>query len=235
MENLNLKIDSVDKELVIRTGEAAKIVDPVAVKFTGTFDAVISYWLIRKKDVIKEFITRSRLEYSKKGMSITLIINEQKSYQDVISGVVVLNPDLASFGINNETTWTLEAFHKQIKLKRHLFASKEQHADLLKKLTTQKANIQTDFGKDSDNRGNKSNDFSRKVTTDLPFTFDLLIEPYKGYGIIQFPVEIYVDSRDSSLVIQLFSAGLVEELEKIQDHVFETTLKHFEGIPQMEK
>jgi hypothetical protein len=215
MENLNLKIEKAEGELIIRTGAAAVIKEPKAVVFKGTFQAVINYWLKRKVDVVKDLIN--------------------KDYQDVIEGSMLKNPDLTSFGINNETTWTLEALHKQIKLKKHLFHSPDQYHDLLTKLVNQKANINTDLDKSHDNRGNKKNSFERKVETNLPDKFDLILAPYKGYDTIQFSVEIYVDSKESSLIIQLFSPELVEKLLELQDNIMNKALEQFEEIPVMEK
>jgi hypothetical protein len=235
MENLNLKIEKAEGELIIRTGAAAVIKEPKAVVFKGTFQAVINYWLKRKVDVVKDLINRCRLEFSKTEMSIKLIIDEHKDYQDVIEGSMLKNPDLTSFGINNETTWTLEALHKQIKLKKHLFHSPDQYHDLLTKLVNQKANINTDLDKSHDNRGNKKNSFERKVETNLPDKFDLILAPYKGYDTIQFSVEIYVDSKESSLIIQLFSPELVEKLLELQDNIMNKALEQFEEIPVMEK
>jgi len=235
MQNLNVKIENVDKELVIRTGAAEVIKDPKPVKFNGTFQAVINWWNKRKLDVARDVVKLSHIKYSKQEMKIELIVNEQKDYQDSLTGQIRETSDLSGFGINKDTKWTIEAFKKHIRLKKHLFHSQDEFNKLIKELTTYSTSVSTDINKDSDNRGNASVGVKREVKTNIPESFQLVLCPYKGYENVQFTVEIYIESEGNAVQLLLFSSALEGLLLKLQEKIFSETLEHFSEIPQMEQ
>lgn len=112
MENFKIELKETQGELVIRQGQAKLLVDPKPVKFTGTFQAVIEWWMIRRAEIAKDLIQYSHLKYSKSEMKIELIVNEQKEYKDILTGLIVKNEDLKGFGINENTSWTIDGFKK---------------------------------------------------------------------------------------------------------------------------
>lgn len=235
MDKLQIVLPEGQKELVVRQGVAPEIKEPKPVNFTGTFDAVYNYWRFRKKDALsKEIIDRSFLKFSREEKKIVLVIDEHKHYQDTITGVIAVNPDLEEFGINKSKYYTLQDFAAFIRLKKYMFQDQSAHPILYASTNTFKAKIETELAQGKDDRGNKFSAYKRDVKGELPERFTLLCPPYKGYEAISFVVEIGLEATNDGIKLWLISTELVDKLKALDDKIFEDTLKNYSDIPVMQ-
>lgn len=100
-----------------------------------------------------------------------------------------------------------------IKFSRLHFESEEKHAMLLAAYRSFNAKAYIDMASDSDNRGNKSNSFNKKVETNLPVDFVLNIPIFKGQDRLKFHVEICLEVTDGGCNFWFESVELHELIE----------------------
>ncbi|MBC7486063.1 MAG: hypothetical protein H7282_04870 [Cytophagaceae bacterium] len=232
MKDVNLTL--VQGENIFRTGPAAIIHERKPVIFSGTMAAVVEFFKERSKNFSEEEKIRTHIKYTKTDNTLTLVINENHPLQDVITGLVKMNPTFKDFGINTEKYYTPLEFAKFIRLRRFMFADLAEYQTLYSKLMTNKTAINKTQDNAKDERGNLMNHLDKTVETNIPKTFKLNCEIIKGAGKNTVIVEIGLDAADAGMRLSLFSNELVELEEKIIDETFATTLKEFDGYPVLE-
>src|SRR5690349_13075533 len=81
---------------------------------------------------------------------------ESSSLQTIVSGVLVVNPDLKDIKINEKAKFGLEEMKDHVKLNRRFFQSEKEYADLLKNLMSFEGETSTKSKNTSNNQGNLS-------------------------------------------------------------------------------
>jgi hypothetical protein len=238
MENVNLRLDSINgNEIIIREGDALPPVAPNKIRINGDIKTVSSFIIGRKgvSDSLAglQFINPARaiVEVDKQARTIVLMLDPADSYGAIVSAKMELNPDLVEFHINDKKTFKQKELVELIKFSRLAFDDGEKHGMLLNAYRAFNAKAYIDMASESDNRGNKSSSFNKKVETNLPVDFVLNIPIFKGQDRLKFHVEICLEVTDGGCNFWFESVELAElidiesetilrkELESCSDYV----------------
>ena len=211
-------------EVVLREGEAPVALDPKEperVVINGTIDAPIR-WLEKRVELINQKATNIIVNRDKMRMALT--IDETSYYQTEINGILQASKEMQEFGINVEKKWEPIKLSKFIKMHRAFFTDKSQNMMLVSTLKNFKAKVNQDIERSKEENGNKTDNYSQVVDSNLPKSFKLNIPLFKGFACEETEVEIYadVDGRDVSL--SLVSAGANEAIEEYKNKVIDVQL-----------
>lgn len=234
MENLSLKLESFEgDEIIIREGQALPPVEPVKVQITGDIKTVSAFVTKRKEastDAGLQFITEDRaiVEVDKEAMTITLKLDPEYKYGTVVVAKLEFSPELLQFSINKDRKFTREELIKLIRFNKFWFDSPEAQDTLLRAYMAFSAEVNAKVGAESDNRGNRSNNFSKTVSTNIPTDFILNIPIFKGMPKRRFRVEIALDSTDGSTKFWMESVELVEIIQVETDLILNAELESCE-------
>lgn len=220
MENLTLKVESVSgNEIIIREGDALPQREPVKINISGDIKTV-SAFVAGRKDVSDtlaghQFINKGRaiVEVDKQKRTIVLMLDPANPYGGVITAKMELNPDLVEFYINAKKTFKQKELVDLLKFSGLAFDNAEKHQMLLRSYQAFNAKAYIDMASDSDNRGNKSSSFNKKVETNLPVDFVLNIPIFKGQERKRFSVEICLEVTDGGCNFWFESVELKELIE----------------------
>lgn len=220
MENLTLKVESVNgNEIIIREGDALPQREPVKINISGDIKTVSSF-VAGRKDVSDalaghQFINKGRaiVEVDKQKRTIVLMLDPANPYGGVVTAKMELNPDLVEFCINAKKTFKQKELVDLLKFSGLAFDNAEKHQMLLRSYQAFNAKAYIDMASDSDNRGNKSSSFNKKVETNLPVDFVLNIPIFKGQDRKRFSVEICLEVTDGGCNFWFESVELKELIE----------------------
>lgn len=219
MENLTLKVEGNTSEITILEGHALPKKEPVKINISGDIRTV-STFVKGRKDVGDniagyQFINKGRaiVEVDKQARTITLFLDPTDAYGGVVKAKMELNPDLVEFCINAKKTFKQKELVELLKFSGLAFDDTDKHSMLLNAYRAFNAKAYIDMASDSDNRGNKSSSFSKKVETNLPADFVLNIPIFKGQDRKRFSVEICLEVTDGGCNFWFESVELKELIE----------------------
>lgn len=232
-ESLNLQSLSAGPTfLEIREGKALEMQPPVKVKIEGTIDAPRKFFEKRKEEhkLLGCYVT-----YSRDDMKITLQVDEKDTYGSKIEGSLKMNPYLEEFGINRNTTRSIEDMKQFLKMRRFFFVDKDACNNIVANLGKFKARVETEIEQAKDNRGNSKNLLERVVKTDFPTGFNLVIPIFKGSGNSSFPVEVCFSVTDAGTKVWLESVELQELIASTLYEIMNKELEAFKDIVVIEQ
>jgi hypothetical protein len=238
MENLHLKVENVKgNEIVFREGEALPPVAPNKIKIIGNIKTVSEF--VNKRhtadtDCGLQYIDSDRaiVTVDKENHWIKLELDPENPYGAEITGKLEMEPELLKFNIETSKKLTQQELIKLLKYGKRWFADPAAHEALLLAYMKLDVKVSANLTNDApDGRGNRSNTFEKKVTSNVPEDFILRIPIFKGQEPRTFRVEICLDSTDGSTKFWLESVELAEliqiesetilrkELESCSDYV----------------
>lgn len=217
-------------EVVIREGKAPVALDPkepVRVTINGTIDALYR-WLEKRVELIDQ--KTSNIIVNRDRMAMSLSINETDYYQTKVSGALQESKEMVEFGINTDKKWEPIKLSQFFKMHRAFFKDKSENMILVSTLKNFKAKVNQDIERSKEENGNKVDNYSQVVDSNLPKSFKLNIPLFKGFACEEIEVEIYadVDGRDVSL--SLVSAGANETIEEYKNKVIDDQLNTIREI-----
>lgn len=221
-ENLN--------PIVWLSGEAPEQFNDQPVNISGTITAP-SMFLEKREG---EFYPKTaHALVSKTDGRIELVINEQTvSEKYTVTGQVEIGKKFAELGINtykNPKT-PLELVQK-LRLRRSIFKSVTEHANLLNILSNVEANVSKQMDESKDDRANHNINFRQTVISNIPNSFVLVLPIIEGEESVEIEVAVLLEVENSKIVCYLESvdgADLIEtafeelvntEVDKIKDKV----------------
>lgn len=220
MENLTLKIEPANGEVIVREGQALPQLAPKKIEITGDIKTVSSFIEKRKTLAIAgisgaQFIepTRAVVEVDKIKRTITFSLDPENSLGTVVTAKLEPNPDLEQFHINGKKQFSQRELINLLKFSRLYFEDFGKHGELLAAYTAFTAKTSTNLGNESDSRGNKNFAFNKKVETGLPQTFIMSLPVFKGQEPRRFMVEICLDVTDAAASFWFESVELAELME----------------------
>ena len=201
MDNLHLKIEGEQKELVIRSGEALELKAPLPLNLSGRIDSVTA-WLRKRKSEINEKNCNIIVNYDK--LAIFLTMNERDADNvSSMTAALTLSEEFKKFGINGSKEWEPAKLSEFIKMNRSYFVSKEDSSKLVSDFKNFKAKVDKVIEKSKDQNGSYDEKRSQAVTTNLPANFKICIPVFKGEESLTLDIEVYIDSQ--TLVVTLVS------------------------------
>ncbi len=227
MEELKLNVALSDKELTIRQGQAPELLPikaPIPVQLSGTIGSV--YEFLEKRVSAGQFdIKASHLIVNREKVSLTLVINENEPYtRGTVAGKLELHPAFVGFGINSNTPWSPSELGMHCKMNKAFFLDGTVNMQLVSTLLNFKANVENQIERSMSENGNRTDNFSQVVNSNLPESFTLNIPIFKGMPAESLEVETFakINGRDVSFI--LLSPNANATLETIRDSVIDTEL-----------
>jgi len=212
-------------ELVLREGEAQPIREEAKLKIGGDIYSPSKWYAVRFDQFT---VKNSHIIFSREKGIISLHINDKSYFEDVIQGQLVINKELANWGINDTNkTYTIKDLQRFINMRKIHFADRDEATKMVLNLSKFKASVQSQIEQESSNRGNKIDSYSVKVDSNLDMSFTLLIPIHIGTKPSKFKVDICFDVRDKEVSIWLESPELKELEGDNKDKLIDEALKPF--------
>lgn len=237
MEKIELKLDGVTSELVIREGEAQSplpLKEPKIININGDIHSVANFIKSRESGFSSQAINKDKaiVVVNKDGKIITLQLDPENFYGATVTAKLEQSEELKQFGINIVKRYRRQALVELIKFNRIYFQDKTNHALILSKLQKLRIKSSTEIEQEKSNQGSKRNLIDVSVIDDggLPKEFNLTIPLYKGFPAENITVELCYDLLDGDVSFWLESVGLKEVMESQIDGIFEEELKAAEGF-----
>lgn len=230
MEEIKLNITSQNKDVIVRTGEALQLKEPLKIDIKGNIDAVSRF--ITQRNSVENTICAQEaiILVDREALSITLKAEPENFYGAIVKGELTINPLLQNFGINTGNKFTQSDLVSLLKLNRVFFADLDEHAKILSSIKNFKANVNKEIVSSKDGRGNNQNVNNQNITTDLAFDFKLNIPIFKGEKASVFMVEILLDITDAGTRFWLESMELNDLIINYCDTVINSNLKELQGF-----
>ncbi|MGI6337850.1 MAG: hypothetical protein ACOXZV_00540 [Bacteroidales bacterium] len=237
MENEKIKIITGDKkkvEVVLRTVNTANelpVKPPIPINLSGTLGAPFEF--LSKRFIEADQINQKRcvIIVDREHMSICLVINENDPYlQGFVVGKLEVHPKFKDFGINTEKQWTPTELGLFMKMNRAVFKSREDNMKLVTDLMNFKAKVDANIERTIKEKGDRSDNFSQVVNSNLPERFTLNIPVIKGYPAEDIEIETFaqVDGREVSFV--LISPSAKEIIDLTRDSAIDKELASIRAL-----
>jgi hypothetical protein len=231
--NIHLGEEASKVELTVREGAAPRqleIKPPVAIDISGVIGAPLEF--LRKRVDAGQFEQkRSHLIVNRDAVSLRLVINEDDPYlSGNVVGVLSYHSKFVEFGINMGKVWTPIKLGQFFKMNRAFFTDKEENMNLVAKLMNFTATVNNSIERSAKESGDRTDNFSQVVHSNLPESFKLSIPIFKGMPAEELEVETFanVDGRDVEFV--LMSPGANEVLETTRDRVIDEQLEMIKEV-----
>jgi hypothetical protein len=225
-EKININITGEANDIIIREGEALKLMPPEIINIQGTIDAPSRY-LIAKKKSLKEI--ESTLFVSVNEGKIKFVSDEKNYYKQTVTGALLKSKALKEIGVNDiNIFYSDKSLAKFIRQHIFYFTDKGKAEDLINKLMKFSAKIQTDIKNDADLKGNVSRAFERVVNTGLPECIDITCKIYEGLPAETFTANLCVEADASSLKFYFDSPSLFILEENMKTECLEKEARIFE-------
>lgn len=215
-------------EVVIREGEAPKVLEPkapVKIEIVGAIGSVLE-WLKKRIGAGQFKQTDCFITVDRENVKITLTINESDFYKrGTVVSALQFNPQFKKFGINDQSkVWTPAELGMFFKMNRTFFPDRKVNMELVSCLMNFVGTVNASIERDIKMNGNRTDNFVQVVNSNLPESFTLQIPIFKGLSPETLEVETFaqVDGRDVHFI--LISPGAQATLEDLRDKVLDDEL-----------
>lgn len=238
-ENLNLKLEFAPGEsqklLVIRHDEPLPHREPTPVTIEGIITTP-SEFLAKRGDQCDP--KKCYVIFSKKGLSITFVVNESDHFKTRITGTLKLAPFLKGLKINSDSGYTIKELAAALKFQRMHFKNKVDHKNLMFTLENFTAKVETVKGEANDHKGDKKKFVNEKIvqfgeSSNLDFV--LLTQIFEGGPKVEVPIRVDMEPRDGDVNLFLMYDELEEDKESAVEEIFTTEMEKFKEFPVIEK
>jgi hypothetical protein len=245
-KNVDIKVEAKDglAELVIRHGEARKVLEPKQFSAKTTIDGPYKYLKgideksspTRGGDIVPSEDRAIVLVDSVAGQ-VKLVCVPDNPLGAIITGVLQENPQLASFKVNSSKKWTGDELAAHVYANANLFnVPTKEVREFAAKFRNLKAKISKEIENVKDDAGNIVDNFVQKVSVeDLP-KLPFITHVYLGGEKFEFEVEVGIEAANRGVVFYLFSAELASLLESEKEKALNVEAQKFisAGITVME-
>lgn len=221
------------KEVVIRQGEAPKVLDPkapLAYEAKGQLSSIRRF--LQKRIDAGQFEQKDCTLYvNREEVSMVLIFNERNAYErGTVSGVLELHPDFKSLCINKSVAWSPVELAMLLKMHRYWFIDRGEGMKLITTLMNYKADINQKVEQTVEGNGSRVDNFAQVVNSNLPASITLNLPIFKGSNPQPVEIEFFakVDGRDVQFI--LMSPGANEALEAYRDKAIDGELEAIDKI-----
>ena len=194
---------------------------------SGTIDAPFR-WLEKRVELINQKLANIIVNRDKMGLALT--IDETNYYQTKIGGILQPSKEMQEFGINTDKKWEPIKLSQFFKMHRAFFKDKAENMMLVSTLKNFKAKVNQDIEHSKEENGNKTDNYSQVVDSNLPKSFKLNIPLFKGFTCEEIEVEIYADVDGREVSLSLVSAGANEAIEEYKNTVIDEQIEAIKAI-----
>jgi hypothetical protein len=221
-------------ELIIKEVTSLNELDikaPLKLNIDGVIGSVTEFLSKRNDQADQINQKRCHILVNRENISIKLIFNENDEYlTGSIKGVLEEHPSFKKFGINSSKVWTPTELGLFFKMNRAFFPSKEENMKLVTELMNFTAKVNNSIDRSVKENGDRTDNFSQVVNSNLPASFTLTIPIFKGTQAETLEIETFaqVSGRDVSFV--LLSPSANQTIEDIRDKVIDEQLSNIREI-----
>lgn len=227
------------RDVIFRTGEAAKIYDPVPLKISGQIDAPLRFYLSRKDLKVKNE-SGSELPYfplnetivivDRERMTIKLICNEKSVFRDEITGSLEIAPIFGKLGINTGATFTPNELGNLLRKHQYLFTDRQEAATTISALLKFTADINTTIEQEKRaESGGQRKVLDVDVKSNAPKSFRLNLSLFKGDVAAATAVSIVYDTSGHSVICSLESLEAIDLIEQKKNERISENIADFES------
>lgn len=235
-ENIVIQTKSSNEkvELIIREVSKVNELDvkaPVKLNLNGVLNCVSEFLSKRLDELDQINQKRCHILVNREKITIELIFNEHDEYlKGTVKGQLSIHPKFEEFGINTSKVWTPSQLGLFVKMNRSFFVDRETNMTLVTQLMNFTGNVNSQIEKSVKESGDRTDNFSQVVNSNLPKSFVLNIPIFKGYPSETLEVETFaqVSGREVAFVLQSPSAN--EVIEEIRDNAINEQLELIKEI-----
>lgn len=179
--------------------------------FQGVLGSVVDF-LGHRLPIIDKQLAIISVDYQK--LTIQAQTNPNTELNDVVTGTIQVNPDLAAFKINKVgNNFSREQLVGFLRTNRQYFPDKEAHGQLLSTIKNLQVKVNISSGRNEDNRGNRNNNYEKTVDAEnIPVSCMIEIPVFVGERAIKLSLDICYDTSDSNVYFWFESPELNESI-----------------------
>lgn len=195
-EQVKVTVENGVKELIIRHGEAEKLLVYKGHHLDGLSIGAVQEYL-SKPGVDPDFIKDSYVVYSYEDLYVSVKYSDRENDDDNIKGVLKLHPELEKWKINKDKAYDNMSLSHFIKMNRHFFENKDIAMQLVGTLRDLRVKAENIFENSDDKRGNARELIAQKlVESNIPDSFNLKLPIFVGEKPQTVAVEIEINPKD---------------------------------------
>lgn len=232
MENENIKIVTGDKEKVevilrkVNSVNELPVKPPIQVNIVGVITAPFDFLSKRHDQPDQIDQKKCTIIVDREQMLIALTTHEDDAYlHGRVVGKLEVHPKFKEFGINTGKVWSPTDLGMFIKMNRAFFKSKEENMSLVTELMNFKGKVDSKIEQSVKERGDRTDNFSQVVNSNLPAKFNLHIPIIKGSGPEDIEVETFAQINGREVSFILISPAAQETLEYARDNAIDQQIK----------
>lgn len=237
MEKIELKLDNVTSELIIREGNAQEplpLKEPKIINLSGDIHSVSNFIKDRKDGYGSQQIDKNKavVTVDKTAKTIVLQLDPENYYGATVTAKLELSDELKQFGINTSSRYGRKSLLDLLRFNRLFFEDKNQHAQVIAGLYKLRIKSEQEIQQEKDNQGNKRTLHDVKTVDDggMVKEFTLTIPLFKGFPSSRITVEICFEVLNGDVSFWLESIGMKEAIDGALDEIFQQELQSCEGF-----
>jgi len=230
MKDIHVTMIGDQKELIIREGDALPLRDPNQIKLSGRIDSISSFLRARYptrdgKGLQHVDPDMAVVIVNEDGMWLELQLDPENPFGVIIMSQLEFSTELKQFAVNTNKQWSRKELIQLIRFNKRFFDA-DKHEILLNAWQKLNYTVTANVKNESDNRGNKDQEFKKKIDAEhIPTEFILTIPVFKGQPNRTFLVEICFEATDASFVVWFESTELVDIIDKDKKDLFARELE----------
>lgn len=211
-----IKVEAKEGVLIVLEGKASEPINPKREYYMGgNIRAVVDYVIGRKKAGVPVNPQNAVVVIDETALTITLTTEAHLHDQGGVTVEAKLepNPRLQEFQINKNHRFGLKDLERLVNFNADMFngeAHANAHGMLVAALRNFTAKAQIEIQDSADKRGNKAQNFTKTVTTDIIQNFTLSANIFKGTEVKTFTVDICYEINDNAVRFWLESTELFQ-------------------------
>lgn len=203
-------------DVTIREGKAPEKLQelpPIKIEIHGNIGAISEY--LSKRVNAKQFEQKDcHITVNRNDGEINLILNESDPYRyGLVSGSIKIDPSYASLKINMSESWAPTELAMFLKMNRAMFTDKAENMKLVSTLLHFKADINNKIERLAKENGDRTDNFSQIVNSNLPSKFSINVPIIKGDAPSIVEVETFASIDGREVRFFLISAGAQEVID----------------------
>lgn len=234
MQDINLTAKEGVSEIIVRTGDAPKVHDPIKYSFDGNVSAPLDYFNSRKAANVDYFDAKlAVVEVNERGCQIILRRDPKDVFAETVSGQLKKNPDIEAIGVNTGESFKPSELAKRLKKNRIFFSAIADAMRIISDLQSLKVSAKSELEQSDDRRGNTKNVFVQSVETNMPVAFQLSMPIFNGEENVTFTVEVSFEVSGQQVLCSLDSIELTELERRYAHQLLNQQAEQFiaSGIP----
>ena len=231
---VNLPQGTSTAEVILREGEAPKVLDPkapVKINLSGVIGAPVEYLTHRAGKADQFNVERAHVVVEREEVKITLVFNENDEYyRGVVVGKLTEHPKFVEFGINSSKGWQPNKLGEFFKMNRAFFPDREKNMALVTALKNFEAKVESSIEKERKENGSFKDNYSAVVQSNLPDAFTVRLPIFKGTEAVDLEVELYASVNGRDVTLSLVSPGACQMLEDKRDKVIDEQVEQIRKL-----